>query len=885
MAGSEEPLKDERIGPYRLVKILGRGGMGEVFLAQDDRLKRQVAIKRIRRDHGLDSSLRQRLLREARAVAGLSHPAIVQIYDLIEDAAGDCIVLEYVQGRTLTASLAGGPLDPPLAIRLAREIADGLAAAHAAGIVHRDLKAENVIVTPSGHAKILDFGLAQMRTRATDDILLTQHGVLLGTFHMMSPEQANGGETDERSDLFSLGILLYEMLTGRSPFRGGHPLEILKRVTSEHPPRPDALRPDVPPRLGDLVERLLAKAPGDRPQSAAEVVRELDVIAGRAPDPSSEETVSDLPTGFLATAQAPTQALPRAAGTPESTMGMSVLRRRGMRTAALAVLAVAILATLGVLIGRPFQAGQRPAAAAAMAPLRVVVPRPEVSGGDEKLRLAASGVLTASLSALGSLQGIVPVDPSQLLGSPRSAMEMARVAAADEVLIATLETAGNLGRITLRRIHGADGQVLWSDTFDAPLAAQDLYLLADAVGIHLRRGFSAFRPRPGTLALDVRNEDFADFLEIKQRIDSGQTPPQPELERLETIVGRSPHFLQARLLAADVALNLFYSKKEISYRNRALTLVRESRKLAPEDPRPLMSQFRIELAGGEGRVAAATLAQLENLLPGDPQLLALRASLADHEGRSEEAIADMRSLTGQVPSWLYLAQLADLEARNGHTEEARHHLETVLASSPGNIWALEQLARIELLFGDLKRAEQIFLDLIARAPQRVYFTNLGAIRIFLEQYEDAIAAFRQALSFDPDHVSATLNMADAELALGRGVEAEAHYRKALKQLERNRPPGGLSPDDSMSQAQCLAHLGQNREAVEIMREALRQGPDNPYLLQSAALVYALVGNQASALANVRKAREKGLQPRWFSLPGFAALKDNPEFRRLVRKDL
>ena len=157
------PGSGERIGAYRVEKLLGRGGMGEVFLAWDDRLRRRVAIKRIRRDRTLDPALRQRLLREARAAAGLSHPAIVQIFDLIEDASGDCLVLEYVEGKTLAATLAAGPLETAFALRLAREIASGLAAAHAAGIVHRDLKPENVIVTPAGHAKVLDFGLARMR--------------------------------------------------------------------------------------------------------------------------------------------------------------------------------------------------------------------------------------------------------------------------------------------------------------------------------------------------------------------------------------------------------------------------------------------------------------------------------------------------------------------------------------------------------------------------------------------------------------------------------------------------------------------------------------------------------------------------------------------------
>jgi len=230
----------------------------------------------------LTPTLRQRLLREAQAVAGLSHPAIVHVYDLLEGTEDDCIIMEYVQGATLAEALKGGPLAPATALRLAREIASGLDAAHTAGIVHRDLKAENVIVTPAGQAKILDFGLAKPLAPLAGDPSLTAAGFVVGTWRSMSPEQARGAEVDERSDLFSFGVLLYEMLTGQSPFHGSAALEILTRVMSLTPPRVDTVQPGLSPRLGTLIGRLLEKEPDARPQSAAEVMRELEAIAGSA---------------------------------------------------------------------------------------------------------------------------------------------------------------------------------------------------------------------------------------------------------------------------------------------------------------------------------------------------------------------------------------------------------------------------------------------------------------------------------------------------------------------------------------------------------------------------------------------------------------------------
>ncbi|HVT14885.1 MAG TPA: protein kinase [Thermoanaerobaculia bacterium] len=294
---------------------LGRGGMGEVYLAFDDRLGRLVAIKRIRHDGPLSEVQRQRFRREARAAARLNHPAIVQIFALVTagdsggGGASDALVMEYVEGESLAEVAARGPLDPAVAVRFAREIALGLAAAHAAGFVHRDLKSENVMVTASGAVKILDFGLVKsvwQQDSQSAEQSLTAEGIVLGTFHTISPEQVRGGEADARSDLFSLGVLLYELLTGQSPFRGGSHVESLRRILTHHPPPLATIRPGLPRQLGALVDRLLEKDPRRRPQTARDVAAAFGEIAalpgigrtggGGAFASTGEETLSDRPT-------------------------------------------------------------------------------------------------------------------------------------------------------------------------------------------------------------------------------------------------------------------------------------------------------------------------------------------------------------------------------------------------------------------------------------------------------------------------------------------------------------------------------------------------------------------------------------------------------------
>lgn len=866
----------DHIGSYRILGHLGRGGMGEVFLAWDDRLRRKVAIKRIRGDSDMAPSLRQRLLREARAAASLNHSAIVQVYDLIADDEGDCIVMEYVEGRTLGARLSEGPLPLDMAVRLGREIAEGLATAHAAGIVHRDLKADNVIVTPGGHARVLDFGLARRLSGATDEMILTQHGFILGTCHAMSPEQAAGGEADARSDLFSLGILLYHMLTGVSPFLAATPRETLQRVLNHKPPPVTTVRGDVPPGLGALVTRLLAKSPEDRPQNAEAVIRALGspTLESIAP---AELSVSELSTGVREATTA--WAIPRTAIAPAggSTAGMSVLtRRRAKRIAA--VVAVLVLAVLGILVARQLIIRNPVAAPASALPLRVVVTRPQVDGKDPRLQLAASGVLTTCLSTLSSLQGIVATGQTQLIGA-KTLPEVALAAAADEILVARLDEAGTQAKITLSR-QSPRGRVLWSETFPASIEPGDLLELAKGVDKTLLQGYEGRHLRPGTPNLEARTEDYTAFLAIQQRLDAGAVPSQDDSDQIQKVMDESPGLLDARLLAADILWKRFQSTRKVALRERALDLLHGAQKLAPDDPRPLFTQFKIELTRDEPSVAAKTLARFESLVPGDPRVFALRSKLAERDGRQDEALADLKEAVRLSPTWENLKNLAGLESRTGHVEDARKHVNQILASSPNNVWTLDVLATLELFYGDLNQAEQRYKELVALTPtpQRAHYTNLGAVQLLLRRYDDAITSFHKALEIDPGHPDVTLNLGEAELALGHAQAAEAYFRQTIQEIERNP-----AQENNLTYAQALAHVGRKRDAAAIVLKTPAQQRENPIILLSVAQVSALVGDRATALVDVDSALKKGLQPRFFLLPAFDSLRNDPEFRSLVDK--
>ncbi len=282
-SSSEHYPIPKQVGPYRIKSRLGVGGMGAVYKAYDDRLKRTVAIKHILPHIAGDESSRHRLRREAQAAASLSHPSIVQIFDIFEAHGFDWIVMEFVDGDRLQVLIEDNRVGLAEAVGLSREIAEGLAEAHSKGIVHRDLKTENVMVTRAFHAKILDFGLAKNMfgnsgKLSSDSEEITDLGAILGTGRAMSPEQAMGEEVDHRSDLFSLGTLMFETVTGRSPFAGNSVYNTLAKVCSARQTPAREVNRHVPVELSNLIDRLLEKNPEHRPQSAREVIVELRVI-------------------------------------------------------------------------------------------------------------------------------------------------------------------------------------------------------------------------------------------------------------------------------------------------------------------------------------------------------------------------------------------------------------------------------------------------------------------------------------------------------------------------------------------------------------------------------------------------------------------------------
>ncbi|HEX6315272.1 MAG TPA: serine/threonine-protein kinase, partial [Gemmatimonadaceae bacterium] len=274
-----------RLGPYEIVSSLGAGGMGEVYRANDSRLGRTVAIKVLSEDLAAAADLKIRFEREARIISSLNHPHICTLYDIGHQDGTDFLVMEYLEGETLAARLTRGPLPLDQALRCATEVAAALDRAHRAGLVHRDLKPGNIMLTPAG-AKLLDFGLAKLRPAAPSATVgvtgaptvsgpLTGTGSIVGTYQYMAPEQLEGREADARTDIFALGAVVYEMVTGRRAFDGASQAIVIASILKDTPAPLSAIQPLSSPILDGIVATCLAKAPDDRWQTAGDIGRQL----------------------------------------------------------------------------------------------------------------------------------------------------------------------------------------------------------------------------------------------------------------------------------------------------------------------------------------------------------------------------------------------------------------------------------------------------------------------------------------------------------------------------------------------------------------------------------------------------------------------------------
>jgi eukaryotic-like serine/threonine-protein kinase len=435
-----------RLGPYEVLAPLGAGGMGEVYRARDTRLRREVAVKVLPEAVSQDRDRLRRFEQEALASSALNHPNIVTVHDFGSEGEAPYVVMELLEGQSLRERLSTGPLPDARAVEYGIEIANGLAAAHAKGIVHRDLKPENVFVTRDGRVKILDFGLAKLthpegsagpQPEAPTFTAVTEPGAIMGTVGYMSPEQVKGVPADARSDLFSFGGILYEMLSGRRAFSGPSIADTMSAILRDEPP---PISPDpVPSPLERVIRRCLEKSPEERFQSARDLAFALREASGRHEAPAS-----------------PPASPARKALLPWGTIGVVVL----------AAAAAALVFDAGGIRQR-LPGAREPARIRSLAVLTLK----NLSGdpGQDYFVAGMTEALTASLAQIRSLKVISRTSATLYDGSKRPLREIARELRVDAVVEGSLARSGNRVRITAQLIQGESEAHLWAKSYDREL--------------------------------------------------------------------------------------------------------------------------------------------------------------------------------------------------------------------------------------------------------------------------------------------------------------------------------------------------------------------------------------------------------------------------------
>jgi eukaryotic-like serine/threonine-protein kinase len=636
---------------YRIVGKLGQGGQAAAYRAEDLRLNRPVVIKALRPELAESEAARRRFEREACLCSALEHPNICAIYDMGEEDGLMYIVMQLIEGETLQKLLHGRPLETLVALSLAIQIADALAVAHAAGIIHRDIKPTNIMVTSAGQAKVLDFGLAKILAyhaegdvpERTEGDPLTEVGVPCGSIGYGSPEQAAGESVDHRSDVFSLGVVLYEMLTGKPAFRGKGRLEVLRAVINESPREIETLNPAAPAQLRAIVARAIAKDPASRYQTMAGLRDELKALMRRL----TRET-GVVPTESSATLVAPqrTRGGWHLGGTLVRVLGRWRTTSRHH-------------APQDSPSSRPPSWGTESKTTLAVLPFSNLTGDPAASFYEFSL---ADGIITE----LAQLRSIV-VRPSSYIapyvGQRVDPREAGEALAAQLVLTGGFVKAGDRFRVTAQMLAAATGEIVWSERVDVPAA--DLITIQDTIAERLIAGLRLSLTDQEQERIDrlptTNSRAYEFYLKGRDRLFRYTSHSFDEAE-LETAIqmfheaaGLDPSFA-----AAHAALGRCYVHHAQGYGGTEYyTLAERSLKQALDiDPGLAEARLQtvyVDLHRGDKKRAEATLGALRQETPNDPAVLLVSAMIHRIDGLYDEALADYARLVEVDPTSRVLA--------------------------------------------------------------------------------------------------------------------------------------------------------------------------------------------------------------------------------------
>lgn len=858
-------LEGHTLGRYRVLSLLGAGGMGEVYRARDTELERDVALKVLPEAAAGDPDRLERFAREARAVARLSHPNILEIYDVGHSGGVHYAVTELLEGRTLRGHLERGRLPVRKAVVVADAVARGLGAAHAQGVVHRDVKPENVLLTTDGRVKVLDFGIASLHapeladddTDTPESTTVTAAGALIGTVGYMSPEQVRGEAADARSDVFSLGCVLYEMLTGERAFRRATPAESLVAVLHDEPTPPSALTTELPSGIDRVVMRCLEKEPGERFQSAADVA-----FALRAAEGSRGHRVAKRP---------------------------ATARRRGRRVLAAALLGAAAVVAAGLAWRY-----------ATLAP----PPVPQVKhlavldfttgSRDPRLRQLAAG-LAATTSE--SLLPVLAQTRGRAWAVPRRSMT-ANVSGSIEALrrkynvnlgvTGRLESSGSRLRLDLAVVDATRNLALARSSIEDELDNLGSFQLEPVLSIARMIGVPVGSDTLELLRARTTNHTVAlsSYLRARGLVDepTGDADTESPESLLREAIAADPRFLPARESLAALYLERWTATSQRAWIDKGLESVEEIMSRSPTEHASLV-ESQLLSARGDHAAAARTLAAAVRRSPADGHL---HIELGNAYRASHQPVAAARSLERAVnllPGyWPALYWLGLLDYEQGRYDAAANAWREVTRLAPEydggytNLGlAYYMLDRRDEARGMLERALEL-----TGGDDYVVLSNLGTLYFEDSRYGEAADLFEQAVQLFDGHHTVWGNLGQAYAATQDPERAQRPFRRAIELAEAALATDPENPELLAALASYRAMLGEREAALGHLEASIARDPGDPAVMAMIGETYEDLGLRDEALHWVARALARGVPPSRFSNhPSARGLIDDPRYRQLV----
>jgi len=866
-AGSASAPGRTLLARYRIERPLGAGGMGEVLLAHDELLHRRVALKRLRTDGDDPAARRHAILKEARRLSQVNDPRIAALHDVLELDGDVLLVMEYVDGTTLREHMRR-PLSPAEFWPLALPCVEALAAAHAHGLIHRDIKPENLMVTPEGSVKILDFGLA-IRSPQLDStaptMTQTQTPPVVGTPVYMAPEAHLGKPMDERTDLFSLGVVFYEMLTGARPFVGDTYAAVIGMALSFTPPPVYERNAEAGRALSQVVAKLLAKDPSARHSSAAELLR--DLVAAR--DGGSIAIADD--------------AAPPATGTPR--------RTRGRGRAVFLVLAGVAAAALLVLAWTRWTPASLPH------DRNLAVLPPETPGASDDFASFALG-LTELLASRLQRHSITPGFQTVSFDdgyneTVHSAGDARKVLGATIALVPVFEQSPTVLRARLTLYDGVRERAISTRKIETP--ATEPLRFVERIEREATTMLALVPPaEDAARAYGVRGAGTLRFyLQGRGRLRTATTVAQATKADadLEMACRTEPDAAVARAGLSTAELKLHLLGAEGEWLAKAEASAREAVRLDGMRAEPYRALGAVLY---EQKQPAAALAVYEHVLELEPTddrtLYFVGRTYARTGDREREKQAYLAAIAKRPHCWAPRWWLGTWQFRAGQYDDALRSFTEMIERAPQLATGYASLGGTMIMRGDYARAIETLRQSVALRPSKVAFDNLGTAYFNTGRYVEAVDAYNQSFQFGQANYMSWFNLGEAYYWLrDRKDQAAGAYRESVRlgsgeMATRAREGRAYDVAIPATLATVYPKLGQSDSARASLARAIAADGTNSYVAYCAALTYWQLNEREPAMRWLEQAVAEGYPVIWLrDSPIFHEWRDVAAFRALVER--